>query len=175
MKLKIFSFIVGILLVGCSPSPKEKLITEAETYLKTTLDDPKSYDRESFVITDTVTELKFLKRADSMDIANVDFFLGQSNRSLENIVSLREQYKNLGTSELEPEFKQASKEVDSLSKAKEVFIQRGDSIKKITVDNSPIKYIYFLASYRAKNSFGALVKNENHLYKDIKNNTWTVY
>src|ERR1035437_211334 len=152
MKSKVFSFIVSILLAGCSSSPKEKLINEAEAYLKTSLNDPKSYERESFVITDTVTELKFMKRVDSMDIANVDFHLSLSKSNLENLLSLQEQYKNVGKNILDPEFKKNNYEIDSLNRAKKVFIQRDDSIKKIAIDNSPIKYIYFLANYRAKNS-----------------------
>jgi hypothetical protein len=110
-----------------------------------------------------------------MDIANVDFYMGLSKRDLENLLSLQKQYKDVGEKILEPEFKRTNNEIDSLNKAKEVYIQRDDSIKKIIVDNSQIKYIYFFAIYRAKNSFGALVKNENRLTKDIKNNTWSVY
>jgi hypothetical protein len=174
MKLRNLFFIVSVFFVGCS-SPKEQLIKEAETYLKSTLNDPKSYERVTFLITDTVTELKFRKRVDSMDIANVDFYMGLSKRDLENLLSLQKQYKDVGEKILEPEFKRTNNEIDSLNKAKEVYIQRDDSIKKIIVDNSQIKYIYFFAIYRAKNSFGALVKNENRLTKDIKNNTWSVY
>lgn len=175
MNSKILFLIVSLFIIDNS-SLKEQLIKEAETYLKSTLIDQNSYERVTFLISDTVTLLKFIKRTDSINLAGLDFMLGLSKSELECAQSMKDKYKILGTlKENDLRIKKITSDIDSMNKAKEVFSQRDDSINKITIDNSPIKLINFITTYRAKNHFGVTIKTENKLYKDVESKTWMVY
>jgi len=169
MKLKIFLFIISVLLIGCS-NPQKKLINEAQIFLKSTLNDPKSYQPESFKIYDTMTVLAYVRNVTKIDLESADFWINIRNK---RITSDKEEIETYNILKIDPKtfkdnLKKDKRELDSLNVIKDRLIHRTDSLKKITVDNSTIKYIYLLASYRAKNSFNAVIKIETKILYDYK-------
>ncbi len=160
-----------MLFVGCSTSPQKELIQDAETFLKSTLNDPGSYQPESFIIKDTLTVYEYEKNAIDIDMGSVDFFIDSDTRSIETRTELLKDYPT--SSIFDNDRKELIKdraELDSLMVVRERLVQKYDSLNKAVNDGS-IKFIHLLATYRAKNNFGALIKEKIDIvyhYKEMK-------
>jgi hypothetical protein len=70
MKTPILILLASFSIYGCSVNlnKEQKLIKEAENYLKESLNDPYSYKRESIVIIDTITGLDLIKEENKVDL-----------------------------------------------------------------------------------------------------------
>jgi hypothetical protein len=172
MKSKILFIVISVLFVGCS-TPKKKLINDAQSFLKSTLNDPKSYQPESIVIYDTMTVLEFTKNKTNIDLESSDFNIKIKNMDIKSDKDEIELYLLLksDTKPYRENLKKHIWELDSLRNRKDKLIQRTDSINAVTSDKSPIKFIYLLATYRAKNSFNAVIKTETKIlywYKEMQ-------
>lgn len=172
MKSKILFIVISVLFVACS-SPQKKLINDAQSFLKSTLNDPKSYQPESFVIYDTLTILEYTQNVTKIDLESNDFSIKMENMDIKSDKDEIELYLLLksDTKPYRENLKKHIWELDSLRNRKDKLIQRTDSIIKITSDKSSIKFIYLLATYRAKNSFNAVIKTETKIlywYKEMQ-------
>jgi hypothetical protein len=168
--------IVFIALLLCSCSKDNKLIRDAERFLKSQLNDPASYKKDSLFITAKVTELQNKKEIihysilmNSSQITTIKGFMNDESRyfkmntnefekdiNKDGYEGIKELYNNILT-DYNTTTKKHISEVDSLSTVLNQL--RKDSIMIYSqTDNRQIQKIEFKAVYRTKNQFGALVK-----------------
>jgi hypothetical protein len=169
MKFKIV-FPLALLVIGCS-TPDQKLIKEVESFLISSLNDPKSYDRISFNIKDTTTNLEFKIKSVESDKEHAEFLLNLELPTLQQEIELYKLTKD------EYDLKNVKKdqaEVDSLRKVISVNNLKLEELKK-TIEDGSIKFIYFHAQFRAKNGFGALIVNEKDIVYDYDTKEIQVY
>ncbi len=155
---KSLILLAAILIALVSCSVDDKLIKDAERFLKSQLNDPESYERISFTkdLVVTVSEQEQIDVQDNIydckkEIERVEISCRYYRENpLYPFLSKESQVEN------DLMVAKCNKTIDSL---KAVLIQRKqDSITVYNkpVDNKPHR-IVFRAEYRAKNSFGALV------------------
>lgn len=175
MKFKVLFLVICILFIKCS-TPQKEFIKEAENHLRTILNDPSSYQPESITITDTMTILEYEKELASMNLENIDFSIRSKKLDIENGDLMNDVYKRVGRlKESQVRMSMYNFELDSLNLAKDKMIKRNDSLNMVTLDDGSIKFIYLIATYRAKNSFGAIVKSESNIQYDYNNKTFDIY
>lgn len=152
-KSLILLALIVIASVSCSDT---KLINDAEKFLKSQLNDPKSYERITF--TKELTIPVFIK--ERLDIKNNIINCKKEITDFEEEISNHSKYLNEYPEELKPQVIQRiaerKKTIDSLNVI--IAQYRQDSIK---IYNKPednrIHSIVFRAEYRARNSFNALI------------------
>jgi Zn-dependent peptidase ImmA (M78 family) len=131
----LFSLTLLVLLTLTSCNNSNKIEDECETFFKNQLNDPKSYERISIKLTDT------LKSTDSL------FQVLQTNSE-----NLKKVYINLTLADF-------SKKLDENSKIQDSTLKVIEKLRTDTKNNKVYRYVYQL-EYRAKNSFGALTKGK---------------
>ena len=160
MKSIIF-FPLALFLFSCS-TPEQKLIKEVESHLISNLNDPKSYERISFNIKDSITNLEFEKKSIE---TNLKFSQEQVDRDLPILQQEKELLKLTNDMYDRDRVNKDQAEIDSLKKIINLNGKKLEELKT-TKDNGSIKYIYFKAQFRAKNEFGALIVNEKDIVLD---------
>jgi len=131
---------VSIVLFSCNQTPQEKLTSRVEELVKKELipklKDPKSFEKVSIVISDTITEQNHLKEIISSNLKQMD-----------NLLNLSSEWTTLDI--------QKSKEYLNESL---VLGKQNDSLHKVIDKTNPteISRIEITYTYRAKNGFGAL-------------------
>lgn len=140
-------------IYGCGQN--DKLIRDAEKWLLTQLNDPDSYKRESFVITEIVTGDDVLIKQNEKILKSVEEITGIQNRRLE-FALLQGEDNTEATNNLR-------KSIDTLNIEKQSHLIKLDSMRKYRDKKSKIFTVLFLATYRAKNSFGGYVKEQSKI------------
>jgi hypothetical protein len=167
-------FLTGSILLSCSDDAK--LLRDAEKFLKAQLNDPDSYKRDSLNITLKVTQLKNHKN----EITNglyvnkrvIQNLQESTKRDFDDFKSLYEPYMNYvrvaGSNEIKKQYEDElwelnikkefiDKKIDSLIKVNEQLFHDSINVFKRT-DNQVIQRIVIKGIFRAKNSFGAYIK-----------------
>jgi len=161
---KLSILFIGVLLVGCS---REKtLIKEAEKYLQTQMNDPKSYKREWYKIKDTVTILEYEVQLNKDLITglmkekpqlikdaevyawNIDYYRRQPNSNdflREGLVRENKKYNDVMA------------KLDRIDRAAGDLFNKNKSLLK-QEDTTAIKYLDILIRYSAKNLYGGVVR-----------------
>lgn len=178
MKLRIEFLIISVLLISCSSSPEKQLIEGAEAFLKSSLNDPSSYQPISLTIDDTLTTLESEKSDVESDLKMMDMDISMKEMDIESEKITMDTYRAYRVpipKESPLKIKKYQKELDSLNSVKNKLISKNDSLNKLSIDNSLPKYVYLNASYRAKNQFGATVLNNSHITYDYNTKSFLVY
>jgi hypothetical protein len=157
-KKSIITIILLVLLAGCSK--EHNLLKQAEKYLITQMNDPKSYTRERYQIKDTVTMLEYEKIVNENLISDI-------KKEEPNL------YSNLSISEFNLNHVRSTGNVDSYWETKSYNdIKRKINIIGVLVDSlhkrnnylsrikdtTGVKYIDVLIRYRGKNVYGGTVR-----------------
>lgn len=174
MKSKILFLIVCMLFAGCSTSPKKEMIQDAEIFLKSTLNDPRSYQPESFIIKDTLTVYEYEKNATKIDLESAEFFIDINNNSIKSQTEILRYFPSSGMRDYYlKELQEDRHKLDSLQIVKDRLTQKNDSLNN-AMDDGSIKFIYLLANYRATNSFNALIKEETEILYHYKEKAFEI-
>lgn len=153
MKRLIFLLMTLLFIYSCGPN--DNLIRIAEKWLLTQLNDPDSYKRESFVITEIVTNDDVPIKQNEQILKSVEGIIETQNQHLELLLSLGEKD--------DVTIFNLKKSIDTLNIEKQSYLNKIDSLRKNKDKNSEIFTILFLATYRAKNSFGGYVKEQTKI------------
>jgi|WetSurMetagenome_2_1015567.scaffolds.fasta_scaffold259354_1 hypothetical protein len=153
MKKSIFLLLVLPFLFSCSQD--KILIKNAEKWLLTQLNDPDSFKRESFVITEYVTNEDVLIKVHERGLESLDNLIYVINKSLKNEESFEKK-----DDETKLRIFNSRKKLDSLLIERKTHEREIDSMKINKDKNNDIFTVLFLVTYRAKNSYGAYVKEQ---------------
>jgi len=129
------------------------LIRKAEKFLLTQLNDPDSYKRESFIITEIVTESDIPIKLRERSIQSTEKIIDLINVALSNAESAEKKDVNI-----EKEIVRYKTQIDSFNIIKKSELAVIDSLKRFKTNNSTKFCVYFLATYRSKNGYGGYLR-----------------
>lgn len=173
MKKSLILLTLIIIAFG-SCSKDDKLIRDAEKFLKSQLKNPKSYERITLTKDITVT---FLMK-ERIDVENKIIDSKDKIAGFEKEISGYEEFFDQFSEELKPQVIQRiadrKKTIDSLNVI--IAQDRQDSIIIYNkLEDNRIYCIYFHANYRATNSFGGLIPEESTIVYYPQTNKYEIY